>query len=112
MGSNGRWLSLLAALFAAGGTGVSYAYSVYSGALKARFSLSQSDVDTIGIVSNVLGLISFLGGALADRWGPGLSTGLGGSIAALGYFGQWAITHWYPGLSPSQARAMSRVTVR
>jgi hypothetical protein len=93
----------LAALHGAGATGVAYAYSVYSGALKARFNLAQSDVETIGLVGNITSLVSFALGALADHWGPRRAMGTGGVIMTAGYVGQWVIGRYYPGLSSSEA---------
>jgi len=99
---NWRWLSLVAALFGAGGTGIAYAYSVYSGALKARFNLGQREVERIGIAGNAAYLVSFVAGIIADRWGPAAATGVGGTIFALNYLAQWVICHFYPGLDASQ----------
>ena len=87
-----RWDSLVAALFGGSATGVSYAYSVYRGALKAQFRLEQSDVDTIGIVSNVVSLVSFVMGHCADRIAPGRATAIGGVIYAAAYAGRWGLT--------------------
>ena len=98
-----RWLALIAALYAAGASGASYAYSVYSGALKAQFHLRQSDVDTIGLIGQLVSLGSFALGALANRWGPKLSTMVGGVIMSSGYAGQWVVAHWYPNIHSSEA---------
>jgi MFS family permease len=99
----GRWLAALAALQGAGATGVNYAYSVYSGALKARFNLSQGDVENIGLAGNLVMLVSFALGALADRWGPRRAMGTGGMIMTVGYGSQWVISRFLPGLSSSEA---------
>jgi hypothetical protein len=48
--STAAWRSLAAAMAAAGATGITYTFSVYSGALKHAFALQQSELDTIGTV--------------------------------------------------------------
>ena len=97
-----RWLSLAAALFAAGGTGVAYAYSVYSGALKQLFNLGQSETELLGMVGNFVSLLSFVAGWAADRWGPAWCTGIGGTVFSMSYVAQWLFCHFSPGLGPSQ----------
>ena len=98
-----RWLSVAAALLAAGGTGINYAYSVYSGALKNHFHLEQSDVDTIGIVGNVTCLVTFALGSATDRWGPAITTFIGGVVFAASYFCQWMVIRYFPDLSEATA---------
>ena len=75
-----RWLVTVCILYASGSTGLIYLNSVYSEALKAKHSLTQSDVETISAVMFSAGMLSTLPGALVDRIGPRLGVRLGGTI--------------------------------
>ena len=75
-----RWLVTVCILYASGSTGLIYLNSVYSEALKAKHSLTQSDVETISAVMFSAGMLSTLPGALVDRIGPRLGVRLGGTV--------------------------------
>jgi len=64
-------------------TGTVYAFSVYSGALKHKFGISQGDIDSIGALYTLTGFISFIPGIILDRYGPAVTVLFGGLLATL-----------------------------
>ncbi|KAK3243818.1 hypothetical protein CYMTET_46543 [Cymbomonas tetramitiformis] len=67
----------------------------YSGALKKRFDLKQNQLETIGIMLQMNGLVAFLPGLLYDARGARFTITLGGCIMLLGYTLLWAIGKEY-----------------
>ena len=87
----------------AGATGITYTFSVYSGALKHQFHLRQAEVDTLGTIGSYIALITWSVGLLCDRLGPSVSVALGGGLQATSYVLQWGIMSRhipFPGASP------------
>jgi hypothetical protein len=76
---------------AAGATGITYTFSVYSGALKHAFALQQSELDTIGTVGSYIGTLTWATGMVADRLGPAAAVALGGTMQTLSYVLQWGV---------------------
>eukprot|EP01065_Artemidia_motanka_P007331 TRINITY_DN1362_c4_g1_i1.p1 TRINITY_DN1362_c4_g1~~TRINITY_DN1362_c4_g1_i1.p1 ORF type:complete len:585 (+),score=192.53 TRINITY_DN1362_c4_g1_i1:67-1821(+) len=73
-----RYASLGAALLASGATGVTYTFGVYSGGLKKKFDLSQSQVDTIGQFTFLGGVFTFITGMANDKFGAQVTSFFGG----------------------------------
>ena len=79
------WVSLAAGAAGEVAAGTSYAFGLYSEALKARLGLTQRSVQlvvTFGQFGNVSGVV---GGLLYDRFGPKVTAGVGSLAASLGY---------------------------
>ena len=65
-----RWVTLAAALVVESVSGLFYAFSLYSPALRARFDLSQSQLDLIGTAGNWGGNVGIHIGFFFRRFGP------------------------------------------
>jgi len=75
-----RYVALAAALLASGATGCTYTFGVYSGGLKHKFDLSQTQIDTIGQVTFLGGVLTVITGMINDRLGPSVTCALGGCL--------------------------------
>lgn len=73
-------------------TGASYTFSIYSAALKEKFALSESEINTISIASFVSGFMTFLTGLISDRMGPRRSITFGGTIQGATFLTFWLIS--------------------
>ncbi|CAE8689158.1 unnamed protein product, partial [Polarella glacialis] len=85
------WGTLVGCLFASTMCGFFYSFSVYSGALKAQFGMTQSQVESINTLPYLLGPLSFIPGIFVQRVGPRRVLALGGSIVSLTACCQWAV---------------------
>jgi MFS family permease len=96
--SERAWKWFCASYIAVGACGVSYAFSAFSGALKAEWSLSQSELETISVSGNIaVGVFGGLGGMLVDVLSPRRSMALGGLMLSLAYGTFWAVaTRTFP----------------
>ena len=83
--------AFVGSLFAAAITGVGYAFSVYSGALKKQFGLHQSQLDTISTTYFCAGVLSWVPGMILDKKGPRFTIVLGGSLMGTALTLYWAI---------------------
>ena len=71
--------------------GTTYAFGLYGGALKKTLHLTQSQLDTISAVFFSAGLLSFIPGAMADRFGARNSICAGGICGAVSLMLFWAV---------------------
>ena len=78
--------------------GTTYAFGLYGGALKKRLHLTQSQLDTISAVFFSAGLLSFVPGAIVDRFGARFGICTGGASGAVCLMLFWAVAR---GLVPS-----------
>ncbi|CAE8582413.1 unnamed protein product, partial [Polarella glacialis] len=85
------WGTLVGCLFASTMCGFFYSFSVYSGALKAQFGMTQSQVESINTLPYLLGPLSFIPGIFVQRVGPRRVLALGGSMVSLTACCQWAV---------------------
>ena len=88
--SAARRRALLGCLLTAASAGFIYDFSVYSGALKRTFRLSQSQLDWVATASIFVFWMSPLVGRVADTIGPRLTNAAGGAVMTLGLLAQWA----------------------
>ena len=98
-----RWWTLAAALLVEAVSGTFYAYSLYSPALRQRFSLSQDQIDLLGTMLNWGGNIGvhigFFFNSFGARWTLALAlfTGVPCRLllwAMLRFFTGWAVPFW------------------
>ncbi|KAL2936059.1 Protein NUCLEAR FUSION DEFECTIVE 4 [Bienertia sinuspersici] len=91
---NSRWISTAASIWIQATTGGSYAFSIYSPALKSSQSYDQSTLDIISVFKDIganAGVISgLLYAAVAVRRGPWVIHALGSVQCFVGYFFMWA----------------------
>lgn len=71
--------------------GTTYAFGLYGGALKKRLQLTQSQLDTISAVFFSAGLLSFIPGAMVDRFGARNGICVGGITGAVSLMMFWAV---------------------
>lgn len=71
--------------------GTTYAFGLYGGALKKGLHLTQSQLDTISAVFFSAGLLSFIPGAMVDRFGPRNGICVGGVSGAISLLLFWAV---------------------
>jgi MFS family permease len=84
--------SLVAALSAAMTTGgTTYAFGLYGNDLKNSLSLTASEVDTISTAFFFAGLLSWLPGLSADRFGARFSIATGGITGSIALMTYWAV---------------------
>lgn len=76
---------MIVGLYVAMGTGTSYAFGIYSGALKESFGFTQSQLDSIPSFASLVGLLSPLGGMLSDRWGSRAACLIAACFAGMGF---------------------------
>jgi hypothetical protein len=80
--------------------GTTYAFGLYGDALKKSLHLTQSQLDTISAVFFSAGLLSFIPGGFADRYGTRLGISIGGVTGALSLLLFWLVAKgWIPFLS-------------
>uniref|UniRef100_A0A7R9ZER6 Nodulin-like domain-containing protein n=1 Tax=Pseudictyota dubia TaxID=2749911 RepID=A0A7R9ZER6_9STRA len=85
--------ALTGAILAAGSTGgVTYAFGIYSNALKHTLHLTQGELDTISSASFCAGLFSWAPGMVADKFGPRRSLAIGEITMALSLLGFWVVS--------------------
>jgi hypothetical protein len=89
--TDGRWAAFVGCLYAAIATGCGYTFSIFSGALKKAFDLSQADLDTINAVSFCSGLVAFVPGMLNDRAGPKTALIVGGLAQTGSFIAYWGV---------------------
>lgn len=83
--------------------GTTYAFGLYGGALKKSLHLTQSQLDTISAVFFSAGLLSFIPGAMADRFGARNSICAGGICGAISLMLFWAVAKGHvPFIIPSE----------
>eukprot|EP00566_Odontella_aurita_P023404 CAMPEP_0113578846 /NCGR_PEP_ID=MMETSP0015_2-20120614/29730_1 /TAXON_ID=2838 /ORGANISM="Odontella" /LENGTH=213 /DNA_ID=CAMNT_0000482741 /DNA_START=183 /DNA_END=820 /DNA_ORIENTATION=- /assembly_acc=CAM_ASM_000160 len=88
--------ALTGAILAAGTTGgITYAFGLYSNALKHTLHLTQSELDTISSAFFCAGLVSWAPGMAADKFGPRRSLAAGGITGAIALLGFWAVARQY-----------------
>ena len=75
--------------------GTTYAFGLYGGALKKRLHLTQSQLDTISAVFFSAGLLSFIPGAMVDRFGARNGICAGGITGAVSLMLFWAVAKGY-----------------
>lgn len=80
--------AFLAALTTGGNT---YAFGLYGSALKKTLELSQSQLDTISSSNFCAGLLSWIPGGFADRFGPRFALTFGGIAGAISMTSYWLI---------------------
>eukprot|EP00756_Hemistasia_phaeocysticola_P064074 Hpha_TRINITY_DN7518_c0_g1::TRINITY_DN7518_c0_g1_i1::g.19157::m.19157 len=90
-----RYLALGAALLASGSTGCTYTFGVYSGGLKHKFDLSQTQIDTIGQITFLGGIFTFLTGMVNDRLGPRITCAMGGCLLTIIEVLYWLVARGY-----------------
>ncbi len=84
--------SLLCAFIASATTGgTSYAFGVYSSALKHNLHLSQGQLDSISTAFFVAGLFTFIPGYCSDRFGTKVAMSLGGGTGATALMLYWCV---------------------
>ena len=71
--------------------GTTYAFGLYGGALKKTLHLKQSQLDTISAVFFGAGLLSFIPGAMVDRFGARNSICAGGIFGSISLMMFWAV---------------------
>lgn len=71
--------------------GTTYAFGLYGGTLKKRLHLTQSQLDTISAVFFSAGLLSFIPGAMVDRFGARNGICAGGITGAVSLMLFWAV---------------------
>ncbi len=82
--------------------GTTYAFGLYGGALKKSLHLTQSQLDTISAIFFSAGLLSFIPGAMADRFGARNSICAGGICGAISLMLFWAVAKGHvPFILPS-----------
>jgi hypothetical protein len=87
--------------------GTTYAFGLYGDALKKSLHLTQSQLDTISAVFFLSGLLSFIPGGFADRFGTRLGISIGGMTAATSLLSFWAVAKgWIPFLSSDPSTAV------
>jgi hypothetical protein len=80
--------------------GTTYAFGLYGDALKKSLNLTQSQLDTISAVFFSAGLLSFIPGGFADRYGTRLGISMGGMSGAFSLLFFWVVSKgWIPFLS-------------
>jgi len=80
--------AFLAALTTGGNT---YAFGLYGSALKKALQLSQSQLDTISSANFCAGLLSWIPGGFADKYGPRFALTLGGIAGAASMMSYWLV---------------------
>jgi fucose permease len=75
--------------------GTTYAFGLYGGELKKRLHLTQTQLDTISAVFFSAGLLSFIPGALVDRFGARNGICAGGVTGAVSLMMFWAVAKGY-----------------
>lgn len=86
------WTWFMACCLASASAGMAYSFSAFSSALKAEWSLSQSELESIAVAGNLAaGLLGGVAGGIADAAVPAHSMAGGGLVAALSYATFWAI---------------------
>jgi MFS family permease len=84
--------SLVAALSASMVTGgTTYAFGLYGNDLKRSLSLSSSEIDTISTAFFFAGLLSWIPGLSADRFGTKFSIATGGITGAVALHMYWSV---------------------
>ena len=71
--------------------GTTYAFGLYGDALKKSLHLSQSQLDTISAVFFSAGLLSFIPGGFADKFGTRLGISIGGITGATSLMAFWFV---------------------
>lgn len=80
--------------------GTTYAFGLYGDALKKSLHLTQSQLDTISAVFFSAGLLSFIPGGFADKFGTRLGISIGGVTGAMSLLSFWVVAKgWIPLLS-------------
>jgi Nodulin-like len=98
-GSDGRSVAgrsnvpLLTSAFLASLTtgGNTYAFGIYGSALKKALQLSQSQLDTISSANFCAGLLSWIPGLFADKYGPRFALSVGGILGAASLLSYWVV---------------------
>lgn len=75
--------------------GTTYAFGLYGDALKKTLHLSQSQLDTVSAVFFLSGLVSFIPGGFADRFGTRFGISVGGLTGAATLMLYWAVSKAY-----------------
>jgi len=73
-------------------TGASYTFSIYSSALKSKFSLSEPQLETISVACFCMGFFSFIPGLVGDKLGPRKAITLGGITQSSAFFLFWLLS--------------------
>ena len=89
-------LLLVAATMASLTTGATtYAFGLYSKALRTRLDLSQAQIETISSATFCAGIFSFLPGYFVDRFGPRCAIMSGGTIGAMALMAFWTVARQF-----------------
>jgi Nodulin-like/Major Facilitator Superfamily len=88
--------TLVCAFLASATTGgTTYAFGLYSNALKRSLDLSQSELDTISTCFFFAGLLSFVPGYCSDRYGPRIAMIAGACSSAIMLSSYWMFATQY-----------------
>ena len=87
--SDNRWGSVVAGIILCNGPGLLFVFSVYSGALKAKFNLSQGTLQLVGLSGMASQPFSWVWGMVNDARGPRFAVTLAGILASASYLVQW-----------------------
>lgn len=88
--------SLVCAFLASGTTGgTTYAFGLYSNALKHSLSLTQTQLDTVSTCFFFAGLFSFISGYCSDHYGTRFALILGGILSSIFLLWYWMIATQY-----------------
>ena len=84
--------ALTGAILASGTTGgITYAFGMYSSALKHTLRLTQGQLDTVSSAFFMAGLLSWAPGMVSDRYGPRCSLAAGGVTSAISLMAFYAV---------------------
>ena len=86
-----KYRTFFASLLVAVGAGFVYSFSIYSGAIKQSFSLSQAQVDWVGVVGCLMFPFSPLMGWITDTRGPRTTLLMGGTLMGTGLALQYVV---------------------
>jgi MFS family permease len=71
-----------------------YAFGVFSDLLKVHFGMTQTQLDTVGLVSNIGGNLGVHVGYFYDKFGPKATIALGGLQGVFGFGMMWACVQY------------------
>jgi hypothetical protein len=86
-----RWAVVVAGIILCNGPGVTFVFSVYSGALKKKFNLSQGTLQLVGLSGQASQPFSWVWGMVNDAFGPRFAVTLAGVFMSGSYLVQWLV---------------------
>jgi hypothetical protein len=87
--ADNRWTSVVAGITLCYNPGLLFVFSVYSGALKAKFGLSQGTLVLVGLSGMASQPFSWVWGLLNDAKGPRVAATMAGLVGSTSYLVQW-----------------------